>query len=172
MSSNILKRDNQGFTLVEIMIVVAIIGLLAALAVPGFVKARKQSQGRRIMNDCRQMDAAVDQWSVNSGIADGTAINTIGRRYVPENGVEHGRSARQPVWRYWLDRYESDSSQHGDQEFPRRRRYRLGSLLRLPATSTDSEDAAALANTSDSHRRNVPSPHSPLTPSITSARPM
>jgi type IV pilus assembly protein PilA len=69
-------RDNRGFTLVEIMIVVAIVGLLAALAVPGFVKSRKQSQGRRIMNDCRQMDAAIDQWSVNSGIADGTAVDS------------------------------------------------------------------------------------------------
>jgi len=72
-----LKQDNRGFTLVEIMIVVAIVGLLAALAVPGFVKARKQSQGRRTMNDCRQMDAAIDQWSVNSGIADGTAVDTV-----------------------------------------------------------------------------------------------
>jgi type IV pilus assembly protein PilA len=77
MSRNTLKSDNQGFTLVEIMIVVAIVGLLAALAVPGFVKARKQSQGRRIMNDCRQMDAAIDQWSVNSGIADGTTIDSV-----------------------------------------------------------------------------------------------
>jgi type IV pilus assembly protein PilA len=77
MSRNTLNRDNRGFTLVEIMIVVAIVGLLAALAVPGFVKARKQSQGRRIMNDCRQMDAAIDQWSVNSGIADGTTVDSV-----------------------------------------------------------------------------------------------
>jgi prepilin-type N-terminal cleavage/methylation domain-containing protein len=76
MSRRSLIRNNQGFTLVEIMIVVAIIGLLAALAVPGFVKARKQAQGRRIMNDCRQQDAAIDQWSVNSGIADGTAVDS------------------------------------------------------------------------------------------------
>ena len=58
------------------MIVVAIIGLLAALAVPAFVKARKQSQGRRIMNDVRQMDAAIDQWAVNNGIGDGTVVDT------------------------------------------------------------------------------------------------
>ena len=46
---NKIRNDRSAFTLVEIMIVVAIIGLLAALAVPGFVKARKQSQGRRIL---------------------------------------------------------------------------------------------------------------------------
>jgi len=58
------------------MIVVAIIGLLAALAIPGFVKARKQSQGRRILNDARQMDAAIDQWALETGQTDGNAINT------------------------------------------------------------------------------------------------
>jgi hypothetical protein len=50
--------------------------LLAALAVPGFIKARKQSQGRRIMNDCRQMDSAVDEWALNSGQTDGATIDT------------------------------------------------------------------------------------------------
>src|ERR1700687_4997073 len=71
-------RGNQGFTLVEIMIVVAIIGLLAAVAVPGFVKARKQSQGRRILNDCRQMDSAIDKWALDNGQTDGATIDTAG----------------------------------------------------------------------------------------------
>ena len=70
------QHSESAFTLVEIMIVVAIIGLLAALAIPGFVKARKQSQGRRIMNDARQMDAAVDQWALENGKTDGATIVT------------------------------------------------------------------------------------------------
>ena len=71
-----IRNNKAAFTLVEIMIVVAIIGLLAALAIPGFVKARKQSQGRRILNDVRQMDAAIDQWALENGKTDGQAIFT------------------------------------------------------------------------------------------------
>ena len=71
-----IHRSKSAFTLVEIMIVVAIIGLLAALAIPGFVRARKQSQGRRILNDCRQMDAAIDQWALENGLKDGDTITT------------------------------------------------------------------------------------------------
>src|SRR5207245_7491141 len=73
---NKIRNNRSAFTLVEIMIVVAIIGLLAALAVPGFVKARKQSQGRRILNDARQMDAAIDQWALEKGKKDGDAVVT------------------------------------------------------------------------------------------------
>src|SRR5882762_36545 len=75
---NRIRNNKAAFTLVEIMIVVAIIGLLAALAIPGFMKARKQSQGRRIINDTRQMDAAVDQWALENGKKDGDTVDTAG----------------------------------------------------------------------------------------------
>ena len=71
-----IRSNKAAFTLVEIMIVVAIIGLLAALAIPGFVKARKQSQGRRILNDARQMDSAIDQWALEWGKKDTDTVIT------------------------------------------------------------------------------------------------
>jgi len=65
MLRNINKRRG-GFTLVEIMIVVAIIALLAAIAVPGFLRARKRSQASRILNDLRMIDSAVDQYAIET----------------------------------------------------------------------------------------------------------
>jgi prepilin-type N-terminal cleavage/methylation domain-containing protein len=54
-------KKSSGFTLVEIMIVVAIIGLLAAIAIPSFVKARNTSQQNACINDLRQIDSAKEQ---------------------------------------------------------------------------------------------------------------
>jgi prepilin-type N-terminal cleavage/methylation domain-containing protein len=58
--------NKKGFTLVEIMIVVAIIALLAAIAVPGFLRARKRSQASRILNDLRMIDSAVDEYAIEN----------------------------------------------------------------------------------------------------------
>ena len=63
---NKFNKRRGGFTLVEIMIVVAIIALLAAIAVPGFLRARKRSQASRIINDLRLIDSAVDQYAIEN----------------------------------------------------------------------------------------------------------
>ena len=65
----------QAFTLVEIMIVVALIGLLATLAIPSFIKVRKQSQGKRVVNDARIIDSAIDSWSMENGKTDGDTVD-------------------------------------------------------------------------------------------------
>jgi prepilin-type N-terminal cleavage/methylation domain-containing protein len=63
-----------GFTLVEIMIVVAIIALLAAIAVPGFLRARKRSQAAKVLNDLRMIDSAVDQYAIETSKSTGSAV--------------------------------------------------------------------------------------------------
>ncbi len=63
---NPYRKSGKGFTLVEIMIVVAIIALLAAIAVPNFLRARKRSQGTRILEDLRLLDSACDEYAIET----------------------------------------------------------------------------------------------------------
>jgi prepilin-type N-terminal cleavage/methylation domain-containing protein len=69
-----LNKNRGGFTLVEIMIVVAIIALLAAIAVPNFLRARKRSQATRILEDLRMIDAAIDQYAIETNKGQGAAV--------------------------------------------------------------------------------------------------
>ena len=71
---NHLRTKRAGFTLVEIMIVVAIIALLAAIAVPGFLRARKRSQAAKVLNDLRLIDAAVDQYAIETSKSTGSVV--------------------------------------------------------------------------------------------------
>ena len=68
--------SKKGFTLVEIMIVVAIIGLLAAIAIPSFVKARDTSRLNACINNLRQIDSAKEQWAMANNIAGAAAVTT------------------------------------------------------------------------------------------------
>ena len=85
---NKVNKRRGGFTLVEIMIVVAIIALLAAIAVPGFLRARKRSQASRILNDLRMIDAAVDQYAIETNRSTNFVVGTTDwTNYLKKNSM-------------------------------------------------------------------------------------
>src|SRR5512147_326413 len=73
-----MKQSRKGFTLVEIMIVVVIIGLLAAMAIPAFQKVRIASQDKAVLNNARQMSGAADQYYLEYGAAYADSSNLVG----------------------------------------------------------------------------------------------
>ncbi|ATC64707.1 hypothetical protein CMV30_12470 [Nibricoccus aquaticus] len=79
-----LNRSKKGFTLVEIMIVVVIIGLLAAMAIPAFQKVRRNSIGKAMINDARQLGSALSQIATDFGAAPG---ETFPLDYVAASGL-------------------------------------------------------------------------------------
>jgi len=109
----IKTNKTSGFTLVEIMIVVAIIGLLAAIAIPNFVKARENAQLNSIFNNLRILEGAKDQWALENkkgtgdAVADvntvsdylkgGTIKNVVGETYVPQAIGSPAKTGALPV---------------------------------------------------------------------------
>jgi prepilin-type N-terminal cleavage/methylation domain-containing protein len=71
-------KTREGFTLVEIMIVVAIIGMLAAIAIPNFVKNRQTAQKTACANNLRLIDAGKEQWAMETGQAEAATVVTTG----------------------------------------------------------------------------------------------
>lgn len=74
----IVTQSKKGFTLVEIMIVVVIIGLLAAMAIPAFQKVRGNSQNKAVVNNVRQILSAADQYFLENGVTTVDLVDLIG----------------------------------------------------------------------------------------------
>ena len=77
MTKTARSKGIKGFTLVEIMIVVAIIGLLAAIAIPNFIRARQKSQQNACINNLRQIDGAINEWALENGHTTGDNVANV-----------------------------------------------------------------------------------------------
>jgi len=77
MKTKLNSLTHSGFTLIELMIVVAIIGLLTTLAIPNLAKARDTSRLNMIYSNLRALDAAKDQWALDNNQASGTPVTDI-----------------------------------------------------------------------------------------------
>ena len=69
MTRKLAKKARHGFTLVEIMIVVLIIGILLAIAVPNFIRAREGSRAKACQSNLKQIESAKEQWAMDTRAA-------------------------------------------------------------------------------------------------------
>jgi len=93
-----MNKNKKGFTLVEIMIVVVIIGLLAAMAIPAFQKVRTNSQRGAITNNLRQLASAADQYFLESGATTVSTAALVGPNgYVKTFATVAGESYTTPI---------------------------------------------------------------------------
>ena len=93
-----MKNSKKGFTLVEIMIVVVIIGLLAAMAIPAFKKVRDNSQTKAITNNLRQLASAADQYFLENGATSVSTAELVGTdKYIKSVDQVAGETYVTPV---------------------------------------------------------------------------
>ncbi len=76
-----MNHFSKAFTLVEIMIVVVIIGLLASMGIPAFLKVTRASQDKAVLNNARQLSAAADQYFLERGVTVVGMVDLIGESY-------------------------------------------------------------------------------------------
>ncbi len=100
---NKLNKNRGGFTLVEIMIVVAIIGILAAIAVPGFLRARKRSQASKVLNDLRLIDSAVDQYAIENNKKAGETVTVAQWTQYMKGGTALYKTGSHPIYNSYGD---------------------------------------------------------------------
>ena len=92
------NKSKKGFTLVEIMIVVVIIGLLAAMAVPAFQKVRETSQEKAVLNNLRQLAAGADQHFLENGATSAALTDIVGAdKYVKALNIVGGETYTFPI---------------------------------------------------------------------------
>ena len=80
-------RKTKGFTLVEIMIVVLIIGILLAIAVPNFIKARETSRSRTCVGNLKQIDSAKEQYAMENKLGEGEDVGDLWPDYIKKEPV-------------------------------------------------------------------------------------